>query len=175
MTPGSWWRVLGRSVFPFALTCAATALLSGCSVVQTLESDPGTDISSVKAGATREQVEALVGQPQREWVTRTGIRYCLYRYDAGYEANPAAAGLMVFMDAISLGIWEIVTVAPQPADFRGPRKYPLIAVSYDPDGVALGVFRDVGEFTAFPEDGQPTGARSYGAGKPDPVPMNQNR
>ena len=155
--------LFGRRAFLMALAFAAAVLHSGCSVMWALESDPGTDLSSVKAGATREQVEALVGAPQREWPTRTGVRYCLYRYDPGFGPHLPGAATMLFMDAASLGMWELITINSSPEEFRGPRQYALMAVSYDSKNVVVGVFRDVGEFTAFPEDGRPVAATGPGA------------
>jgi hypothetical protein len=147
-------RSLLRQALVIGLAWVAAVGLSACSVMKELEGVPGTDISTVRVGTTRQQVESVLGTAKREWVTRAGVRYCLYRYDAGVEPDPADAAARAFMDIGTLGLFELA-FAIDKNPWIGPRKYPLIAVSYDREGVVLGVFRDVGEFTAFPEDGRP--------------------
>jgi hypothetical protein len=142
-------------VLLIALACVAVTWISGCTTMRALERDPGTDLSPVKAGSTRQQVQAVLGDPLREWVTRADVQYCLYRYDAGIEPSPMAATQTVLINIATLGLFEAIEGMKElPNDFRGPRKYQLVAVSYDSKDVALGVFYDVDEFTVFPEDGR---------------------
>lgn len=144
-----------RSLLRRALLLGSVVLVAGCAVSKALESAPGIDLSPVKAGATRQEVEAVVGEPLREWTTRTGVRYRLYRYDAGIEPSAGGAGLVVFMDVITLGLFEVIEAAsPAGWNIRGEKKQPLLAVSYDTQEIVIGVFKDVGELDDFPEDGQ---------------------
>jgi hypothetical protein len=152
-----------RQALVIGLAWVAAVMLSACSAMKELEGVPGTDISTVKVGTTRQQVESVLGTPKREWVTRADVRYCLYRYDAGVEPDPADAAALAFLDIASLGLAELFYAIDKRSRIYGPHKYPLIAVSYDREGVVLGVFYDVGEFTAFPEDGRPPSASAAGA------------
>ena len=160
------WRI-GRAVLLFLLLSGSILLIAGCAVSKTLESTPGIDISAVRPGATRQQVEGLVGGPLREWTTRTGVRYRLYRYDAGIEPSAGGAGLVVFMDVITLGLFEVIeATSNSPWNLRGEKKEPLLAVSYDAQEIVIGVFRDVGEFAELPEDGRVPAAQVPGAASP---------
>jgi len=148
------WYPLGRVLLTAMMWVAAIGI-SACTVMQALERVPGTDLSGVKVGATREQVEAVLGSARREWVTRAGVRYCLYRYDAGIEPSPAHVTGAVLVEIATLGLSEvIVTTGPESKAFRSRRKFPQIAVSYDSKQIVLGVFDDAGEFAAFPDDGR---------------------
>lgn len=143
-------------------------LVASCAVSKALESAPGIDLSPVKAGATRQEVEAVVGEPLREWTTRMGVRYRLYRYDAGIEPSAGGAGLVVFMDVITLGLFEVIEAAsPAGWNIQGEKKQPLLAVSYDTQGIVIGVFKDVGELDDFPEDGHASAKPANAVNAPD--------
>ena len=147
-------RALGRGALSALLMAAVVALVSACAVSKALERTPGVDLAAVKAGATREQVEAVAGEPLREWTTRMGVRYRLYRYDAGIEPSAGGAAMHGFMDVITLGLWEVNEASSSAVDFRGERRQALLAVSYDSQEIAIGVFKDVGEFAELPQDGR---------------------
>lgn len=150
----SQWSLV-RAVLVCALLSLSIPLIGACAASKALERTPGIDLSVIKVGATRQQVEAVVGEPQREWTTRTGVRYCLYRYDAGIEPSAGGAGFVVLMDIISLGLYEaIYAVSPEKIDVREERKWLLLAVSYDSQGTVMGVFRNIGQFDNLPEDGR---------------------
>ncbi len=164
----SSWRLLkGLLRVPLWIP---VVLVSACALSKALESGPGVDLSPVKERVTRQEVEAVVGQPEREWVTRAGVRYCLYRYDAGTEPDKGGAGVIVFMDIASLGLFEAFEAA-QPEgggwNIRGVKKEQLLAVSYDAQGVVIGVFKDVGELDSLPEDGRAAEKPAQGADAPD--------
>ena len=168
---GQWRCALEREARPllprwtFARTGFLCLLLSGlivliaaCAVSKPLERTPGVDLSAVKVGATRQQVEAVVGEPEREWATRTGVHYRLYRYDAGIDPSVGGATIELMMDIMTLGGYEALNAA-SPEKWTAwkaetQRKWPLLAVSFDSQEVVIGVFKNVGEFDRFPEDGR---------------------
>jgi stage V sporulation protein SpoVS len=158
---------LTRGALSGLLLAAVVALVSACAVAKSLERTPGVDLSAVKAGATRQQVEAVAGAPLREWTTPTGVRYRIYRYDAGIEPSKGGAAFVGFMDVITLGLWEAMAPSDDAMDLRGPRRLALLAVSYDPQDTVIGVFEDVGEFAELPQDGRAPAARAQGAIAPD--------
>jgi hypothetical protein len=135
--------------------------LAGCSVTRFVQVEPGTDISGIKPGAGRAEIEAVVGTPVREWTTGLQVRYCLYAYDAGSEPQYGDASTMLYLDVVSLGLAELFVAIDKSADparrsVLEPRhNRGLLAVSYDAENRALGVFRNVGEFAVLPEDGRP--------------------
>lgn len=137
--------------------CLVVALISGCTVGRALESGPGVQISSIKAGATtREQVEQRVGTPLQAWVTTTGVRYCTYHY-VEYEPNLRAAVGSVVLNVLSAGMFE--AYVGENIDVPHEHRIATLAVSFDQNDVALGVFLDIGERKDFPDDGLPGSAR----------------
>jgi hypothetical protein len=91
------------------------------------------------------------------------VDYRLYRYDAGVEPSAGGAGLVIFMDVITLGLFEVIESASDKGwNIRGEKKQPLMAVSYDLQGIVLGVFKDVGEFAELPADGRAPAAPAQG-------------
>lgn len=151
-------RALGRLGFAALLPVLAPAL-GGCAVSRAARGLPGTDLSEVQAGRTRAQVEAVLGAPSREWSTLAGVRYRMYRYDAGQPGSQGDAAGLLFMDVISLGLTEVFSAAdPTGWDIPVEQRMRTLAVSYGPDEVAIGVFRDVTEFERLPDDGRPAPA-----------------
>jgi hypothetical protein len=153
----AWLKCRGKVVALLWIALCAVVTLGGCSVFEVARSEPGADLSSVRTGATREQVEAALGQPVREWTTTQGVRYCMYKYYGGKQADGAGIGATVFMNIATLGLWEAFVQGDpsmkQSMSDAG-KQYPLLAVSYDARNMVLGVFSGVDEFTALPPDGR---------------------
>ena len=145
MTPRS--RLLRLVIVTLGLV-----LLAGCVAPKIAEGRPGVDVSGVVPGATRTQVEDVLGTPAREWTTSLGIRYCLYRYDAGVAPNPDRAAFMGVFDTLTLGSVS-ASAAIAGDDTLGPSRRPLLGVSYGPDDRVRGVFKGITEFSPLPEDG----------------------
>ena len=168
-SPPRW--TLGRGAFVYLLLSGLIVLIAACAVSKPLERTPGVDLSPVKIGTTRQQVEAVVGDPLREWTTRRGVRYRLYRYDAGIDPSAGGAAVELMMDIMTLGGYEAMHAA-SPEEWTAwkvetQRKWPLLAVSYDSQEIVIGVFKDVGEFDEFPEDG--CGPAPVGQGANGPI------
>ena len=142
------------------------SIVGACAVSRASRGFAGTDLSEVRAGRTRAQIEAVLGAPLREWSTPAGVRYRMYRYDAGQPGNREDAAGILFLDLISLGLVEVYAAAGI-ADFDEPpeRRMRNLAVSFGPDEVAIGVFGDVTEFERLPEDGVAPARRPADAGR----------
>lgn len=139
------------------LASVAVLSLGGCAVSEALHRDPGVDVSVVRPGATRAQVEAVLGQPQGEWVTAVGVRYRLYRYHGGTRPDPMQVTGAVLLEIATLGLVEAIRrMVPEPPQL-GTTKRPLMAVAYDRDDVVIGVFDDIDRFAALPADGRSPG------------------
>jgi hypothetical protein len=140
-----------------AMALAALTATSGCSVAESLRTEPGTDISSIQPGATRQQVEAVVGKPVRQWRTNLGVLYCVYQHYGGKDASYATATGQVFLNVATLGLAELLYQMDPEAMKRaneGEMKRAVIAVSYDAQDTVLGVFSDFSQFAVLPPDGR---------------------
>lgn len=139
-----------------AVTLLAWALLSGCTVHKAAQGVPGTDLGGVRAGATRSDIETLLGPPERRWTTPAGVEYRVYRYDAGAPGGALAAMPLVLGEIATLGLLElIVKIGPLESPAANPSRWRRLAVAFDGDGVVLGVFVDVDDFAVLPDDGRP--------------------
>ena len=138
------------------LSLLVAASVSGCLFVHTLSSEPGIDISSIKPGISRAQVEKVVGAPLKEWTSSLGVRFSLYRYYGGVEPSAVGAGLVGFLDIISLGLFELTWLSDKDRESftKAQEKHPFMAVSYDAQDIVIGVFPDIGEFALLPADGR---------------------
>lgn len=152
MTTQGWRRLcVATTAGAIGITLAACASMLS---VQQMRGEPAADLSAVRISASRGEVEARVGAPVRKWMTQEGVEYRLYRYDGGVPPDPAAA-FLIPIDVLTLGLPNLLgRVIPEPPEER-ERRMRTLAVSYDRDGVVLGVFVDVGDFTALPTDGKP--------------------
>lgn len=147
--------VLTRRRWCRAGAALASLWLSGCAVSKPARGTPGIDLGSIRPGARRADVEAVVGSPARRWTTAAGVEYCIYNVDRGIPPNMADAAAIAFLDIATLGLWEVLEAfdpsEPKPGS---PRRTKKVAVSYDVAGIVLGVFMDVGDFDELPVDGR---------------------
>ena len=131
---------------------AASLSLTACAVNRAMEGQPGADVSAVRAGITRTEVEESLGSPLREWTTVEGVHYRVYAYDGGIPPGASNASTILFLDVISAGLAELF-LQLDPHSLHGPRKVRRMAVAYDRDEQVIGVFDDVGDFDVLPDNG----------------------
>jgi len=135
------------------LVFAAAQAWAGCAAVTLARGTPGADVSQIQPGVTRTQAEAVLGKPQKDWISPDGIHYFTYEYDTGRPpAIPDAAGF-VFMDLLSLGLWEVLDAAHGHFILNKtlpPSTSARVVISYDDSDVVRGIF---GEFDTLPADG----------------------
>jgi hypothetical protein len=143
-----------RGLRRVTVVCAvlAASMTSACSVRQALESQPGTDLSKIAPGASRGQVESVLGEPIKTLKTAEGVLYRTYFFR---EPTPprgdlalANAGLVV----VTFGMWEIVRTKSGYLENR-PRGN-VLAVTYDGGDKVLDVFPDFNTLPALPPDGR---------------------
>jgi hypothetical protein len=137
------------------LLTVSVLLLPGCTAYKFAAGDPGTDLRAVAPGENRARLEALLGPPLRSWTTPAGIEYRIYRYDAGRPGSTADAIAFALMDIGTMGAWEVMGQLAPPYDLSPdhPRRFRNLAIAYDRDGRAVGVFFDVGDLQVLPDDG----------------------
>jgi len=139
------------SGFTARLLSLTMLLLCSCTAVSALQGKPGLDVSRVKAGMSKADTEQILGSPIREWVTSSGVTYGIYDYDAGVPPSGSEAAAHVFMDIVSVGVWELVGALGHLTELR---KREQMVVSYDTDGLVIGTFDHFGDFDVLPADGR---------------------
>jgi hypothetical protein len=121
-------------------SCIAVVMVAvfatGCATKRAYTGHPASDLSVVKAGATRADVEAALGQPEQT-ESREGPVTAWYIYDRGYTGNLetistgeklAYAPIMAFGELVSLGLGGWMTACAAPCQ-KGS-----LMVQYDSDG-----------------------------------------
>ncbi|MDH3454643.1 MAG: outer membrane protein assembly factor BamE [Desulfuromonadales bacterium] len=141
-----------RAALTIALL-AASLSLAACSVNRAMQGQPGADVSAVRSGITRTEVEECLGSPLREWTTAEDVHYRVYAYDGGIPPSASNASTILFLDVISAGLAELF-LQLDPHSLHGPRKVRRMAVAYDRDEQVIGVFDDVGDFDVLPDNGR---------------------
>ncbi|MGI9487775.1 MAG: hypothetical protein ACR2RF_18225 [Geminicoccaceae bacterium] len=85
-----------------------SASLAGCSVGMALSGDETPDLSVVKIGAAKDDVELQLGQPHKVAELENGAREAAYKFEVGNDPNAIRAIGHGALDVASLGLWEIV-------------------------------------------------------------------
>ena len=119
-----------KRVLSIMLTLAA---LSGCSVGMAMSGSENPDLSQVRVGSTRGEVEVQLGSPQRSTINDDGTRVDIYQYEIGNEPSAGRAIGHGVMDVLTLGIWEIVGTPIE--GFQG-EKFNLTVVYDEKDRVS---------------------------------------
>jgi len=148
MNPAARIRLRGwLLVFAVAQACA------GCGAIMLARGTPGIDVSQIQPGVTRTQAEAVLGKPQKDWISHDGIHYFTYEYDTGRPPDIPDAAAFVFMDLLTLGIWEVMMATVDHDLFiktLPPPTFARVVISYDDSDMVRGIF---GEFDTLPADG----------------------
>lgn len=136
-----------RVIVALALLVATSA----CAVVDYAQGEEGANVSAIRPGISRTQVEEILGRPERSWVADSGVRYSTYEFPAGIPPSPGGAVGMAVFDVLLLGMPEIL-FASNP-DHEARRTTGRIVISYDHQDIAIGQFD---EFDELPADGRST-------------------
>ena len=124
-------------------------IFTGCTVVMLASGRKGKDVTGVKLGTARAEVEAVLGTPVREWRSAKGVFYCAYKYDCGCEPRPGDALACLFLDVATVFVSEAVMWAELKQN-KYPRDYNRILIAYNSNNRIIGIFE---EFEALPPDG----------------------
>lgn len=114
----------GSRIMALVLTVGS---LAGCSVGMALSGDQTPDLSVVKIGAPRDDVELQLGQPYKSEQQDNGMEVVTYKYEVGNDPNAARAIGHAALDVASIGLWEIIGT---PIEAATGDKYELM-VTYD--------------------------------------------
>jgi hypothetical protein len=105
---------------------------AGCSVGLALHGEEQPDLSVVKVGAERSQIEAQLGPPETEAPLAAGRTRSTYLYEVGNESSAGRAAVHAGMDILTFGIWELVGT---PLEAMQGEEMQLV-VTYDASGKA---------------------------------------
>lgn len=132
---------------------ATLAMLTGCVVVRSWRGEKGADVDNIQPGVKRADAEKVLGPPQQEGVSASGVRYALYEYNAGIPPHYGDAVTAALLDVVTLGIFEIIAQQNRHAQHPGAydRRTPRVVIAYDARDVILGIFEASAE---LPPDGR---------------------
>jgi len=85
-----------------------TPLLHACSVGMAVSGKKDPDLSVIKKGASRSEVEFQLGAPVSVATVDPGKTQAKYQYDIGNEPSAGRAVAHGAMDVLTLGLWEVV-------------------------------------------------------------------
>ncbi len=121
-----------------AIICLAiTVMLSGCSVGMALSGEEDPDLSVLRVGASRGEVEMQLGRPAAEILADDGHTYATYAYSLGNKPSAGRAVAHGVMDVLTLGLWEVVGT-PVEAVAAKENEHAVVVV-YDRNGMVVGV------------------------------------
>jgi len=112
------------------------AINSGCSVAMAASGKPDPNLSVIRVGASRGEVELQLGNPVASTHTPGGYRTDIYEYKIGAQASPGRAVAHGVMDVLTVGLWEVIGT-PVEATQLGT-KY-RITLAYDENDRVLAV------------------------------------
>ena len=96
-------RIVMRAAIALALLP-----LAGCSVGMALSGENDPDLSVLRVGTSRGEVEMQLGRPAAEILADDGLTYATYAYSLGNQPSAGRAVAHGVMDVLTLGLWEVV-------------------------------------------------------------------
>lgn len=124
-----------RMVLALALCCVALGS-NGCSVYMAAAGDEEPNLSNIRKGPSRGEVELALGQPVSIATQKDGGTVATYEYILGNEPSAGRAVGHAVLDLLTLGGWEIIGT-PVEAMNQGDKV--KVTVMYDNAGNATQV------------------------------------
>lgn len=119
-----------------ATLCCVALGSSGCSVYMAAAGDDEPNLSNIRKGASRGEIELALGQPVSLATQKDGGTVATYEYILGNEPSAGRAVGHAVMDLLTLGAWEIIGT-PVEAMNQGDKV--KVTVLYDNAGNATQV------------------------------------
>ena len=88
--------------------CGVALGSSGCSVYMAAAGDEEPNLSNIRKGASRGEIELALGQPVSLATQKDGGTVATYEYILGNEPSAGRAVGHAVMDLLTLGGWEII-------------------------------------------------------------------
>lgn len=121
------WKKKSKNI---CLVIGACLILNACSVGMALSGKKDPDLSVIRKGADRSEIELQLGSPIKTTVQEDGSSISIYEYEIGNEPSTGRAVAHGAMDFITLGLWEVVGT---PVEAIKGTKY-QISIHYDNEG-----------------------------------------
>lgn len=123
------------SVIPLARAVIFLILLpavGACSVGMALSGEEEPDLTVLRVGAAKYEIERELGPPDKELPQADGYTQSIYHYEVGNEPSGGRAAMHGAMDVLTLGLWEL---AGTPMEAMQGDEMELV-VTYDSDDKA---------------------------------------
>jgi hypothetical protein len=125
------------SAWPRLLVLAFVAqLATSCSVGMALHGEKQPNLSVLRVGAEKPQIEAELGPPESEAPLPDGRTRRTYLFETGNESSARRAAAHAALDVLTFGLWEL-TGTPLEIDAAQGREMQAV-VTYDATGKAEG-------------------------------------
>jgi hypothetical protein len=124
------WRTVVKVGLVVVLLAAC-----GCSVGMALSGKQDPNLSVVRSGASRGEIELQLGAPISVIEEGKDRCRCLYEYDMGNSPSAGRAIAHGAMDVLTLGIWEAVGTPIE--GFKGDKR--RLQIVYGPDNKVVDV------------------------------------
>ena len=105
-------------------------ILCGCSVGMAASGQPDPDLSVIRQGAHRSDIELQIGNPIETRTLKDGQRQDLYEYEMGDEPSAGRAVGWAVLDLLTLGLWEL---AGTPIEMSSGENFKLMVIYDDQD------------------------------------------
>ena len=96
--------VLGR----LAAVILVALSLTGCSVGMALSGEKTPDLTVVKIGAAKDDVDLQLGAPEEIEKLADGTAKATYKFEVGNDPNAIRAIGHGALDVASIGLWELI-------------------------------------------------------------------
>ena len=112
---------------------ALSLFYSGCSAVMAMSGSLEPDLSSVRSGATRQEIEMHFGRPTKTSLLEDGKVLAVYAYEIGNEPSAGRAIGHGVVDLLTLFVWELIGMPIEA--FQGEKR--ALSVTYAQDEKAI--------------------------------------
>ena len=134
----------------FLLVIAIGLGLQGCAVGMAMSGSKDPDLNVLRMGASRAEVELQLGPALSHITLPVGNHYCTYEYSLGNEPSAGRTVGHVFLDVLTLGLWEVVgtpieMIAANTDDYT-------VTIEYGPDMMFKQVITSFTPGSAIKED-----------------------
>ncbi len=118
-----------RKIFLALSLIAVTLAQTGCSVGMALSGKKDPDLSVLKVGANRSEVELQLGAPIKVAGGENNSTVAVYEYEIGNQPSAGRAVAHGAMDVLTLGLWEVIGT---PVEASNGDKF-NISITFDKD------------------------------------------
>ena len=108
------------------------------------------DLSVLRVGASRGEVELQLGPAMNDIIQPNGNHYCTYQYSLGNEPSVGRAIGHGVMDVLTLGLWEVLGTPIE--GVAANTEVHTVVIEYGPDMMLKQVLTPYAQAEAIKED-----------------------